>query len=507
MRSGLEPEDVAFFEQFVLRRAPLLLPDSALPEIARRLEPAAVAARAAEMAGSLRSPAGEARATLLLGDPLGLAESLDLMSAGAGMPLDLLTSTFLTPEGDLSLLILTPTAAEIDPENGRQLETALNDAFATVQKEAELPITFRALGGPLYAVQDERLFREDFAYTMPTSAITCVLLLVIVFGSFRIPLASFVGVASGMVWTAGLLSLFLGKLSGVSIGFAAVLVGLGIDYGIHLGSRYRHQILHGLAPPAALEESFRYKGPGLWSSALTTASGFVVLGFAHFRPLREVGLVVGVGIVLMVVGSLTVGAALWYSPAGRERSPAIWRFLERLINRLVDFAQANPKPVLIATVLVTLGGFWGFPASVCSGDLRSLRPANHPVFKAEELLATRFGVGLDTSTVVIDGKDLEEVLARATAAKEVLAAATGGQASIVAPTDWLIAAPRAESRLKELAKLPFGPAAELLEAELAKHNLLARAFAPGLERLARLRPRRRSRRPGPRRLARAASAS
>jgi predicted RND superfamily exporter protein len=302
-------------------------------------------------------------------------------------------------------------------------------------------------------VQDERLFREDFAYTMPTSAITCVLLLVIVFGSFRIPLASFVGVASGMVWTAGLLALFLGKLSGVSIGFAAVLVGLGIDYGIHLGSRYRHQILHGLSPPAALEESFRYKGAGLWSSALTTASGFVVLGFAHFRPLREVGMVVGVGIVLMVVGSLTVGAALWYSPAGRERSPAIWRFLEGLINRLVDFARDRPKPVLVATALLTLGGVIGLAGLGLSGDLRSLRPANHPVFKAEELLATRFGVGLDTSTVVIDGKDLEEVLARATAAKAVLAEATGGQASIVAPTDWLIAAPRAEERLKELAGL------------------------------------------------------
>lgn len=483
VRSGLEPEDVAFFETFVLRRAPLLLPDAALPEIARRLEPAAVEARAAEIAAGLRAPAGEARATLLLGDPLGMAEGLDLMAAGAGMPIDLLTSTFLTPEGDLSLLILTPTASEIDPENGRRLESALNEAFAKAREEAAAPLTFRALGGPLYAVQDERLFREDFSYTMPTSAITCVLLLVIVFGSFRIPLASFVGVASGMIWAAGGIALLLGKLSGVSIGFAAVLVGLGIDYGIHLGSRYRHQILRGMAPAAALEESFRYKGPGLWSSALTTASGFVVLGFAHFRPLREVGLVVGLGIVLMVVGSLTVGAALWYSPSGRERSPAIWRFLERLINALVDFARERPKPVLAATAVVTLAGLWGLSGLGLSGDLRSLRPANHPVFKAEELLATRFGVGLDTSTVVIQGKDLEQVLARAGAAKEVLAEATGGQASIVAPTDWLIAAPRAEGRLRELARLPFGAAADLLETELVKHNLSPRAFAPGLEAL------------------------
>ena len=484
VRAGLEPEDVAFFEKFVLRRAPLLLPDSALPEIARRLEPAAVKARAAEIAAGLRSPAGEARATLLVGDPLGLAEGLDLMSsAGGGMPLDLLTSTFLTPEGDIALLILSPAAAEIDPESGRQLEATLAAAFARVEAESAAPLTFRALGGPLYAAQDEKLFREDFAATMPTSAITCVLLLVIVFGSFRIPLASFVGVAAGMVWSAGLLSLLMGELSGVSLGFAAVLVGLGIDYGIHLGSRYRHQVLHGMAPATALEEAFHYKGAGLWSSALTTASGFVVLGFAHFRPLREVGLVVGLGIVMMVIGSLTVGACLWYSPAGRERSPAIWRFLERLINRLVDLGQRQPKPVLIVTALLTLGGLWGLAHLGLSGDLRSLRPANHPVFKAEELLAQRFGVGLDTSTVVIDGPDLATTLERSASARALLAEATGGRAAIVAPTDWLIAAPRAEERLDQLGRLPFAQAADLLAQELERQNLSPLAFASGLDAL------------------------
>lgn len=484
VRSGLEPEDVAFFETFVLRRAPLLLPDSALPEIGSRLAPAAVAARAAELAASLRSPGGEVRTALVLPDPLGLAEGLDLLSAGAGIPMDLLTSTFLTPEGDLALLIVSPAAAEIDPASGHRLEATLDAAFEKVRAESEQPLVLRALGGPLYAAQDERLFREDFAATMPTSAITCVLLLVIVFGSFRIPLASFVGVACGMVWTAGLISLALGELSAISLGFAAVLVGLGIDYGIHLGSRYRHQVLGGMAPGAALVDSFAYKGAGLWSSALTTASGFVVLGFAHFRPLREVGLVVGLGIVMMVIGSLTVGASLWFSPAGSERTPAIWRFLEKLINRLVELAERRPRPVLVATALLSAAGLWGLTGLGLSGDLRALRPANHPVFKAEELLAQRFGVGLDTSTVVIEGKDLEEVLERSAAAKALLAEATGGQASIVAPTDWLTAAPRAEERLARLRQLPFAAAAEQLAAELEKQNLSPRAFAPGLEALA-----------------------
>lgn len=484
VRAGLEPEDITFFENFVLRRAPLLLPESGLPDLKVRLTPERIQQRAAEIAGSLRTPGGEARAQLLLADPLGFADGLDLLgAASAGMPMDLLTSSFLTPEGDLSLLILSPAVAEIDPESGRRLEAELEQAFAKVQATAERKLTFRAIGGPLYAAQDERLFREDLSATMPSSALTCILLLVIVFGSLRIPLASFAGVACGMVWTAGTISLVLGELSAVSLGFATVLVGLGIDYGIHLGSRYRHQVLQGRPPREALVESFVYKGPGLWSSALTTASGFVVLGFAHFRPLREVGLVVGLGIVMMVLGSLTVGAALWFSPAGSERSPAIWRFLERTINQLISSAQRHPGKVLTVTVLLTAAGIWGLFGLGLSGDLRALRPANHPIFKTEELLAKRFGVGLDTSTVVIAGQNLEAALERAAAAKKILAEATAGRASIVSPTDWLIAAPRVEARLAQLRELPFAAAADQLEAELIRQNLSPRAFSPGLQAL------------------------
>jgi hypothetical protein len=75
------------------------------------------------------------------------------------------------------------------------------------------------------------------------------------------------------------------------------------------------------------------------------------------------------------------------------------------------------------------------------------------------------------------------VLDRAGEAKRLVAEATAGKASIVSPTDWLIAAPRIEERLAKLRELPFAAAAEVLAAELERQNLSPRAFAPGLEAL------------------------
>ncbi len=485
VRAGLEPADIAFFEHFVLRRAPLLLPEDALPALEQNLAPAAVRQKAAEIAASLRTPAGGVRVPLLVNDPLGLADSLDLLAAaGTGVPLDPLTSTFLTPEGDIALLILSPAVSEIDPESGHRLAAVLDEAFAAVQAEANIPLTLRAIGGPLYAAQDEKHFREDLESTLSSSAISCTLLLILVFGGLRIPLAALTGLAAALVWTTGLLSLTLGELSAVSLGFAAVLVGLGLDYGIHLGARYRQHIFSGQEPGLALEESFAHSGAGLWTSALTTSLAFASLGFAHFRPLREVGLVVGLGVVMMLVGSATVGASLWLSRGTQQpRGKGIWQVLESMTSAMVSFSSRHPRQILGAAALLSAVGLWGLKDLGISGDVTALRPANHPVFAAEEILAKRFGLGLDTSTVVVEGRDLAEALSRAAAVKKVLLEATAGRTSIVSPTDWLIAAKGAGGRLAALQQLPFGQAADELEAALKQQNLDPRGFASGLEAL------------------------
>ena len=85
-RSGLTEEDQAFFLRHVAPRAPLLA-DLPAAELRRRLEPAAIRARAAELRRLLTTPAGGAAAPLLAADPLGFAEGL-LESAHATLPLD-----------------------------------------------------------------------------------------------------------------------------------------------------------------------------------------------------------------------------------------------------------------------------------------------------------------------------------------------------------------------------------------------------------------------------------
>ena len=62
-----------------------------------------------------------------------------------------------------ALVILTPARAEIDPAGGRALLARLDAAYARVRARSPVPLELQAVGGPIYAAQDEGILRADLA--------------------------------------------------------------------------------------------------------------------------------------------------------------------------------------------------------------------------------------------------------------------------------------------------------------------------------------------------------
>src|SRR5262249_19239574 len=127
-------------------------------------------------------------------------------------------------------------------------------------------------------------------------------------------LTLFATVAVGLLWAAAATSLLLGSLSVVGIAFIATLLGMGIDYGIHGGARFRLLLHGGLDRPAPLRGAREPTGPALLPATLPTAAALSALGLAHFRPLRELGLVLALGILSILAATATFGASFlaWF---------------------------------------------------------------------------------------------------------------------------------------------------------------------------------------------------
>ena len=374
-----------------------------------------------------------------------------------------------------------PRGAEIEPATGHALAAVLDPAFSTVRSQLDAPLRFLAVGGPLYAAQDESIMREDLKRTVTGSVLACTVLLVLAFEGFLIPFAALAALAAALVWTAAWVGLVMGPISAVGVGFAAVLVGLGIDYGIHGGARFRDRLLALDDPVPALDTTFRHTGPGIVTSAVTTAVAFATLSLAHFRPLRELGQMVSAGIVFILVAAGTVGAALLV--VSHRRRPArpglLWRALGTAVEGVVTLATRRPLVTISAAVVVTGLAAVALTRLELDPSLTALRPANHPALEAEQLLVERFGVGLDTSTVVIPGADLHQALDRATAVERLLRDTLGDNAELATPTTWL-AGGASSDRLAALAAMPLVHAADDLERELRAAGFNPAAFATGL---------------------------
>ncbi len=484
-RAGIGDDDEEFFLRYVAPRSPLLIPGDDWPEaVAERLEPAAIRRRAGSLKAALGTPAGAALGILARSDPLGFCDRLPRSPAGGAMPLDLLTSTFLAPAGDAALVILTPARSEMDPEGGRALLAELEAAYGEVQQQLGAALEFRALGGPLYAAQDERLLRQDLERTLTGSLAATTLLLVAAFGGLALPLAALGPLAVALLWTAGWMGLVSPEITAVSTGFGAVLVGLGVDYGIHCGARFRQAFAADPDAGLALAATLRHSGPGILTSALTTAAGFLVLSLAHFRPLAELGRLVAAGILSILAAVALLGSAALVLVAPRLKPPGtLWRWLGAAVEGLCRLSTARPWAVLAAAAVLTAAAVAHLGALSLDADLRNLRPDDHPAREAEALLVDRFGLGLDTANLVVRGDDPAQTLARAAKAERLLRRDLGPQADISHPGAYLAAGEPLAERLLRLASLPFERAAADLERELLAANLNPRAFSRGIDAL------------------------
>jgi predicted RND superfamily exporter protein len=482
-RAGITPEEEAFFLREVAPRAPLFLAGDAagLAQLRARLEPAEIRRRVAGLRQTLRGPGGSFAAPYLGADPLGLAEGF-LAEARSALPVDPLTGAFLARDGSAALVVVTPAEAEIDPEGGRALLAAIARAAAVAERAGGLKLRVTPLGGAVYAAHDEAIIKADTIRVAVGSALSVAVLLLIGFEGFLLPALLGAAVVAGIVWTAGLVTLGFGRITVVGIGFVAALFGMGVEYGIHGGTRFRQLRLAGAAPAAALVGTFRDTGPAVVSTALTTAVALGALVLAHFRPLRELGVVLTVGVLAILVTTATLGAALLVlvprATAGGRGS--LWRRAwEPLFGGLTGFAARRPWTVLGFALAVTAVAAWGLPRLALSVDLRSLRPADHPAAAAEQLVVEKFGLGLDTSTVVVRGRTLAAALDGAARVRGALAAALPA-AAVTSPSDWMIAGERLRERRAALAGLPLGAAADTLERELAAAGFRSAPFARSL---------------------------
>lgn len=162
------------------------------------------------------------------------------------------------------------------------------------------------------ALQSDEL--QLLASSMPLSGLIAFILVgIVLFFAMRHPVLILSAVTTllvGLVITAAFAAFSVGQLNLISVAFAVLFIGLGVDFAIHFCLRYKELLIQKFEHIAALREAGSDVGASLILCSITTSAGFFAFVPTSFKGVSELGLISGVGLIISLITTLTLLPAL-----------------------------------------------------------------------------------------------------------------------------------------------------------------------------------------------------
>jgi len=223
--------------------------------------------------------------------------------------------------------------------------------------ELDFPGKYQArvrLTGPVPIANEEYATVQDGAIRNGIGTVIVVLIILwLALHSAKIIFAVFVNLFIGLSITTALGLMMVGSLNLLSIAFAVLFIGLGVDFGIQFSVRYRSERFKNDDLKLALAEAARRVAVPISLAAMATASGFLCFLPTDYKGISELGEIAGAGMLVAFTTSITVLPAMLrlLNPPG-EKEPVGYAFLAPVDH----FLEKHRVPIIVGTLAVAIAG-------------------------------------------------------------------------------------------------------------------------------------------------------
>ena len=210
---------------------------------------------------------------------------------------------------DMLFMLVVPNDDETSFTGYKDSVERARQLIAETRKE--FPAIKVGLTGEDVISSDEMVTTQDDVETASKIALAGVaLLFIIAYQGVIKPLLALFCLLLGLSWTMGFTTLTIGHLNILSVVFTTILIGLGIDFGIHILERFKEERQQGNELLPALQKTLQGTGKGNFSGAITTAIAFGAMVLTDFIGIVELGWIAGWGIIFCMIAMLLVLPAL-----------------------------------------------------------------------------------------------------------------------------------------------------------------------------------------------------
>jgi uncharacterized protein len=255
-----------------------------------------------------------------------------------------------------------------------------------VETQSEVPgVNAGITGEPVLNFDETRQAEQDVGRAALLSLVLVATIFVCGYHEIRRPIMATVCLLVGIAYTLGFATLTVGHLNILSITLVPILIGLAIDFGVHLISRYEEELRAGRDQVAAIRRALVFAGTGIFTSGFTTAGAFLAMLLTDFKGVREMGFISGIGLLVCIIPMMTLlplMLARWgRQPPGRSgQRPHSWR------ARVEQIWLRRPGLVILWGTVVTLAAASQIPRVKFDHNLLHLQtPGLQAIYLGEKL--------------------------------------------------------------------------------------------------------------------------
>jgi hopanoid biosynthesis associated RND transporter like protein HpnN len=238
-------------------------------------------------------------------------------------------------------------------EPGKDATDAIRQAAKDINLAGEYGARLR-LTGPVPIANEEFATVQDGAIRNGIGTVLVVLVILwLALHSSKIIFAVFVNLFIGLSITTAVGLMMVGSLNLLSVAFAVLFVGLGVDFGIQFSVRYRSERFKNDDLRLALQTAAERAAVPLSLAAMATAAGFLCFLPTDYKGISELGAIAGAGMVIAFTTSITVLPAMLrlLNPPG-ESEPVGYAFLAPVDH----FLEKHRIIIVVGTLLIAVAG-------------------------------------------------------------------------------------------------------------------------------------------------------
>lgn len=239
------------------------------------------------------------------GKSSGMSMDSFLKGSGDGKP------SLLESAGKQQVITMLPVKQEGSFVASEKSIKAARAAMDEILRKPEFKGVKGGLTGvPVLEYEEMATSQHDIEIATALSLTLTVILLLLAFRGLLNVIAAMVSLIVGICLSFGFATLAVGHLNILSMVFAIMLIGLGIEYGIQVVLRFQEEIKNGANGISAIETGLTSNIRSIIMAAATVALAFATFAFTDFKGIAELGIIAAGGVFICVITTFTVLPAM-----------------------------------------------------------------------------------------------------------------------------------------------------------------------------------------------------